>query len=64
MAPVRVHRNDDLLLWEVSYTCCPTHTMRFHDWGLALRIALGHRCPEPARPVQFPRRKRLTRTVR
>ena len=61
--PIAVRKNPARMLWEITYACCDTHPMRFHDWVLAMRIATGHQCPPPyakARKVQ----KRLTRTIR
>lgn len=45
MTRVRVTRQASL--WVVEYACCDTRTMRFHEWRLAMRIAVGHQCPKP-----------------
>ena len=63
-APVSVRKDESGYFWCVSYTCCETRRMRFHEWSLAQRIAAGHRCPPPFENAGFDRPKRLTRTIR
>ena len=62
-AKPRVQQDEDRMFWFVHYPCCDTRRMRFHDWALALRIAVGHECPPPFETATF-RPKRLTRNIR
>lgn len=49
--------------WQVTYTCCPTPAMRFRSWTVAQRVAQGHQCPTPYKPIAY-RPQRLPRLIR
>ncbi len=46
----RVYYAPEALMWVVEHPDCGTRH-RFHEWRLALRIAVGHRCPPPPATV-------------
>ena len=60
----RISYDRSLLLWVVTYPCCVTPSTKLHEWQVAVRIGVGHQCPEPYPTVTFDRPKRLTRSVR
>lgn len=49
--------------WQVTYTCCDTPVMRFRSWTVAQRVAQGHQCPTPYKPIAY-RPQRLPRLIR
>ena len=53
----RISYDRSLLLWVVTYPCCDTTSTKLHEWQVAVRIGVGHQCPEPYTPVAFPRRR-------
>ena len=57
-AKTTVRRVDDPILglvWLITYGCgCGTR--RFRTYGIALRFATHHRCPEPWPPIPLRRR--------